>query len=129
ASGRSARLFCVVGCGGDRDKGKRAMIGEVATRLADEAVFTSDNPRTEDPLRIIHDMTAGAGADNYQIEPDRALAIYQAIANAQNNDIVLIAGQGHEKFQEIKGRKIPFSDAEIVQQVLKDLARKVRVQS
>lgn len=128
-SRQGARLCCVVGCGGDRDKGKRAMVGEVATRLADEVIFTSDNPRTEDPLSIIQDITAGAGADNYQIEPDRALAIYQAIANAHNNDIVLIAGKGHEKFQEIKGRKIPFSDAEIVQQVLKDLARKVRVQS
>ncbi|MBK7490646.1 MAG: UDP-N-acetylmuramoyl-L-alanyl-D-glutamate--2,6-diaminopimelate ligase [Nitrosomonas sp.] len=128
-SGRNARLFCVVGCGGDRDIGKRAMVGEVATRLADEVIFTSDNPRTEDPLSIIKDITAGAGADNYQIESDRALAIYQAIANAQHNDIVLIAGKGHEKYQEIKGRKIPFSDADIVQQVLKDLARKVRVQS
>ncbi|MCG7755335.1 MAG: UDP-N-acetylmuramoyl-L-alanyl-D-glutamate--2,6-diaminopimelate ligase, partial [Nitrosomonas sp.] len=128
-SGRNARLFCVVGCGGDRDKGKRAMVGEVATRLADEVIFTSDNPRTEDPLSIIKDITAGAGADNYQIESDRALAIYQAIANAQHNDIVLIAGKGHEKYQEIQGRKIPFSDADIVQQVLKDLARKVRVQS
>ncbi len=128
-SGQGARLFCVVGCGGDRDKGKRAMVGEVATRLADEVIFTSDNPRTEDPLSIIQDIAAGAGTDNYQIEPDRALAIYQAIVNAQDNDIVLIAGKGHEKFQEIKGRKIPFSDAEIVQQVLKDLARKVRIQS
>lgn len=128
-SRQGGRLFCVVGCGGDRDKGKRAMVGEVATRLADEVIFTSDNPRTENPLSIIQDIVAGAGADNYQIEPDRALAIYQAIANAHNNDIVLIAGKGHEKFQEINGRKIPFSDAEIVQQVLKDLARKVRVQS
>jgi UDP-N-acetylmuramoyl-L-alanyl-D-glutamate--2,6-diaminopimelate ligase len=117
-----------VGCGGDRDKGKRAMIGEVATRLADEVIFTSDNPRTEDPSSIIRDIATGAGTDNYQIEIDRALAIYQAIANAQGGDMVLVAGKGHEKFQEIKGRKIPFSDAEVVQQVLQDLAAKVRVQ-
>ena len=97
--------------------------------MADEVIFTSDNPRTEDPLSIIQDITACAGADNYQVESDRALAIYQAIANAQRNDIVLIAGKCHEKYQEIQGRKIPFSDADIVQQVLKDLARKVRVQS
>jgi UDP-N-acetylmuramoyl-L-alanyl-D-glutamate--2,6-diaminopimelate ligase len=128
-SGRNARLFCVVGCGGDRDKGKRAMVGEVATRLADEVIFTSDNPRTENPLDIIKDIVAGAGADNYQIETDRALAIYQAIANAHSSDIVLIAGKGHERLQEIQGKKISFSDAEVVQQVLKDLARKVRVQS
>ena len=128
ATGHNARLFCVVGCGGDRDKGKRAMIGEVATRLADEVIFTSDNPRTEDPLSIVRDIATGAGTDNYQIETDRALAIYQAIANAQAGDIVLIAGKGHERFQEIKGRKIPFSDAEVVRQVLQDLAAKVRVQ-
>jgi len=116
-----------VGCGGDRDKGKRVLVGEVATRLADEVIFTSDNPRTEDPLSIIKDIVAGAGTKNYQIEPDRALAIYQAIDNAHTGDIVLIAGKGHEKFQEIKGQKIPLNDAEVVQQVLKDLAMKVRV--
>jgi len=102
AIGKNVRLFCVVGCGGDRDKGKRAMIGEVATRLADEVIFTSDNPRTEDPLGIIRDIVAGADTKNYQIEVDRALAIYQAIDNAQPGDIVLVAGKGHEKFQEIK---------------------------
>lgn len=126
--GRDARLFCVVGCGGDRDKGKRAMVGEVATRLADEVIFTSDNPRSEESLRIIKDIAAGTVEENYQIEVDRALAIYQAIANAQCGDIVLIAGKGHEKFQEVKGQKISFSDAEIVQQVLKELPLKVRAQ-
>ncbi|PSJ16405.1 UDP-N-acetylmuramoyl-L-alanyl-D-glutamate--2,6-diaminopimelate ligase [Nitrosomonas supralitoralis] len=126
--GRDARLFCVVGCGGDRDKGKRALVGEVATRLADEVIFTSDNPRSEDPLRIIKDIAAGAVKGNYQLEVDRALAIYQAIANARNGDIVLIAGKGHEKFQEVKGQKISFSDAEVAQQVLKELSVKVRVQ-
>lgn len=123
---QNSRLCCVVGCGGDRDKGKRAIVGEVATRLADEVIFTSDNPRTEDPQDIIKDISAGANAGNYQIEVDRALAIYQAIDNARSGDIVLIAGKGHEKFQEIKGQKIPFDDAEVVQQVLKDLAMKVQ---
>lgn len=104
------------------------MVGEVAMRLADAVIFTSDNPRTEDPLSIIKDISAGAGVNSYQIEIDRALAIYQAIDNAQPGDIVLIAGKGHEEFQEIKGQKIPFKDAEVVQQVLKDLAMKVRVQ-
>lgn len=126
-AGQNARLFCVVGCGGDRDKGKRVMVGEVATRLADEVIFTSDNPRTENPLSIIQDIVAGASTKSYQIEADRALAIYQAIDNAQPGDIVLIAGKGHEKFQEIQGQKIPFNDMQVVQQVLKDLAMKVRV--
>ena len=126
-AGQNARLFCVVGCGGDRDKGKRVMVGEVATRLADEVIFTSDNPRTENPLSIIQDIVAGASTKSYQIEADRALAIYQAIDNAQPGDIVLIAGKGHEKFQEIQGHKIPFNDMQVVQQVLKDLAMKVRV--
>ncbi|TXI18973.1 MAG: UDP-N-acetylmuramoyl-L-alanyl-D-glutamate--2,6-diaminopimelate ligase [Nitrosomonas sp.] len=122
-----SRLYCVVGCGGDRDKGKREMIGEVATRLADEVIFTSDNPRSENALNIIKDIAAGASSNNYQIEVDRTSAIYQAADNAQLGDIVLIAGKGHEKFQEIKGKKIPFSDIDVVQQVLHDLFIKARV--
>lgn len=125
---KPGRLFSVVGCGGDRDRGKRALIGDVATRLADEVIFTSDNPRSEDPMEIIKDMVSGTAKTNYQIEVERSLAIYQAIANARKGDIILIAGKGHEKFQEIKGKKIPFSDADVVQQVLKDLAEKARVQ-
>lgn len=126
---QAGRLFCVVGCGGDRDKGKRALVGEVATRLADETIFTSDNPRSEEPVRIISDIAAGAKNANYQIEIDRSLAIYQAIANAHTGDIVLIAGKGHEKYQEIKGQKIPFSDTEVARQVLNDLAAKAQAQS
>ena len=126
-SSRRPRLYCVVGCGGDRDKGKRAMIGEVATRLADSVIFTSDNPRTEDPLHIIRDIVAGATGKNHQVEVDRASAIYQAIDNARFGDVVLIAGKGHEKFQDIKGHKIPFSDADVVQQVLNELTRKIRI--
>ena len=125
---RLGRLFCVVGCGGDRDKGKRALVGEVAVRLADEVIFTSDNPRSEDPMRIINDIAAGAKTTNFQKEVNRALAIYQAIANAHPGDIVLIAGKGHEKYQEIKGQRIPFSDAEVVQQVLNDLIAEAQVQ-
>lgn len=126
---RNPLLHCVVGCGGNRDKGKRAMVGEVATRLADNVVFTSDNPRNEDPSSILRDITSGAQKNNYQIEVDRALAIYQAIDNAYAGDIVLVAGKGHEKFQEIKGKKIPFSDADVVCQVLHDVSKKVQVLS
>ncbi|GKS68127.1 UDP-N-acetylmuramoylalanyl-D-glutamate--2, 6-diaminopimelate ligase [Nitrosomonas sp. PY1] len=125
----NALLHCVVGCGGNRDKGKRAMIGEVATRLADTVIFTSDNPRNEDPPSILRDITSGTQKNNYQIEVDRALAIYQAIDNACAGDIVLVAGKGHEKFQEIKGEKIPFSDADVVCQVLHDIGNKAQVLS
>ncbi len=125
---RKARLFCVVGCGGERDSGKRALIGEVATRLADEVVFTNDNPRGENPRAILEDMVAGAVNDNYQIEENRALAIYQVIYAARQGSIVLLAGKGHETFQEINGEIIPFSDAETVKQILHDLAANVSAQ-
>ncbi len=119
---KKARLICVLGCGGERDSGKRALVGEVATRFADEVIFTSDNPRGENPRAIVEDMVAGAFKSNYQIEENRALAIYQAIYSARQGDIVLLAGKGHETYQEINGEKIPFSDAATVQQILNDLS-------
>ena len=79
-------------------------------------------------MEIIKDIVAGTTKTNYQIEIDRALAIYQVMANARKGDMILIAGKGHEKYQEIKGKKLPFSDADVVQQVLKDLSEKGRVQ-
>ena len=103
------RLLCVFGCGGDRDAGKRPLMGEVATRLSDLAVITSDNPRSEAPLAIIEDIVAGAHA-SYHVEADRALAIQHALAQAGADDIVLIAGKGHETYQEIDGQRLPFSD-------------------
>lgn len=104
-----ARLLCVFGCGGDRDPGKRPLMGEVATRLADLAVITSDNPRSEAPLEIIEDIVAGAHP-SYHVEADRALAIQHALSQAGADDIVLIAGKGHETYQEIDGQRLPFSD-------------------
>jgi UDP-N-acetylmuramoyl-L-alanyl-D-glutamate--2,6-diaminopimelate ligase len=121
---KTGRLFCVVGCGGERDRGKRELIGEVATRLADEVIFTSDNPRSEDPHKIIRDMIGARNNENLQVEINRELAIYQAISGALAGDIVVIAGKGHETYQEINGEKIPFSDALTVQQVLSDLSVK-----
>jgi UDP-N-acetylmuramoyl-L-alanyl-D-glutamate--2,6-diaminopimelate ligase len=106
------RLICVFGCGGDRDPGKRPLMGEIATRLADLAVITSDNPRSEAPRAIIDQIVAGAHS-NYLIEPDRAGAIYRAIREAAERDVVLLAGKGHEAYQEIAGRRLPFSDAEV----------------
>jgi UDP-N-acetylmuramoyl-L-alanyl-D-glutamate--2,6-diaminopimelate ligase len=104
-----ARLHCVFGAGGDRDTGKRPVMGEIATRLADQSVITSDNPRWEDPLAIIDDIVSGAKQD-YRVEPDRAAAIHAAINAAEPGDVVLIAGKGHENYQEICGERLPFSD-------------------
>ena len=122
----NARVICVFGCGGERDRGKRGLLGEVATRLADEVIVTSDNPRCEDPRAIIDDIVAGAKT-TVNIEEDRVSAIYQAIYSARKGDIVLIAGKGHEDHQEIHGQKIPFNDGKVVQQVLQELSVKVAV--
>ncbi|SEO21210.1 UDP-N-acetylmuramoylalanyl-D-glutamate--2,6-diaminopimelate ligase [Nitrosospira multiformis] len=113
----SGRLVCVFGCGGERDQGKRPLMGEVATRLADEAIITSDNPRSEDPDSIIRDIAVGAAA-NHRIEKDRAGAIHRAIQGAHKGDVILIAGKGHETWQEAGGKKFPFSDAEVARRAL-----------
>ena len=118
------RLHCVFGCGGDRDPGKRPLMGEVATRLADRVVITSDNPRSENPRAIIDEIVAGAHP-NYAIEEDRAMAILQAISDAASQDVVLIAGKGHETYQEIGGRQLPFDDAEVAREILQRLPRRV----
>ena len=106
------RLTCVFGCGGDRDPGKRPLMGEVASRLADAMVITSDNPRSEDPERIIQAIASGARPP-YALEPDRARAIGLAISGAAKGDVVLIAGKGHETYQEIAGARQPFSDIDV----------------
>ncbi len=107
-----AKLICVFGCGGQRDKGKRPLMGDVVANLADEAVVTSDNPRNEDPRRIIDEIVAGM-ASSFHVEIDRAAAIDYAIRQARVMDVVLIAGKGHENYQEINGVKLPFSDIEV----------------
>ena len=112
------KLICVFGCGGDRDAGKRPLMGEVAARLADEVVLTSDNPRSENPTAIIADIAAGISCDRYSIQLDRTIAIQEAIAAADADDIILVAGKGHENYQEIGGVKTPYSDAQVVQQAL-----------
>jgi UDP-N-acetylmuramoyl-L-alanyl-D-glutamate--2,6-diaminopimelate ligase len=115
-----ARLLCVFGCGGDRDRGKRPVMGEIATRLADHVVVTSDNPRSEEPRAIIEQIVAGAHA-RYYIEPDRAAAIVHAVREARQDDIILIAGKGHETYQEIAGVRLPFSDAEVARHALRSV--------
>lgn len=111
AQERAGRLWCVFGCGGDRDAGKRPLMGAVAQRHADAVVVTSDNPRSEGPQQILHQILQGTIAStSLGIEPDRARAIAQAIREADSRDVVLIAGKGHEDTQEIAGVRIPFSD-------------------
>ena len=112
-----ARLVCVFGCGGDRDPGKRPLMGEIATRLADAAIVTSDNPRSEDPQAIVSQVAAGAGP-NHDTEVDRAAAIARALRITRAGDVVLIAGKGHETYQEIGGERIPFNDLEVARGIL-----------
>jgi UDP-N-acetylmuramoyl-L-alanyl-D-glutamate--2,6-diaminopimelate ligase len=117
---RGGRLWCVFGCGGDRDAGKRPQMGAAAD-AADEVIVTSDNPRSENPADIMTQIVAGMasataasateGARPLLIE-DRAAAILRAVKHAAKNDVVLLAGKGHEQYQEIRGRKLPFLDAD-----------------
>ncbi len=115
------QCWCVFGCGGDRDQGKRALMGEVAARLADQIILTNDNPRTEAPENILEDIQQGMAADKaFTVETDRAAAIAQAIVQANAGDVVLVAGKGHEDYQIIGVDKRPFSDAgEVEKQLLK----------
>jgi UDP-N-acetylmuramoyl-L-alanyl-D-glutamate--2,6-diaminopimelate ligase len=105
------KLWCVFGCGGDRDSGKRPLMGKFAERLADNVVITTDNPRSEDPAKIIDETLAGfSNADSAIVIEDRATAIAWTVANANSNDVVLIAGKGHEDYQEVAGDRRPLSD-------------------
>ncbi|WP_353236428.1 UDP-N-acetylmuramoyl-L-alanyl-D-glutamate--2,6-diaminopimelate ligase [Diaphorobacter ruginosibacter] len=110
---RGGKLWCVFGCGGNRDAGKRPRMGAIAQRLSDEVVVTSDNPRSEEPMRIIDQITAGmAAVPTLRVQADRGLAISQTIAAAAVPDVVLIAGKGHESYQEVHGERHHFSDIE-----------------
>jgi UDP-N-acetylmuramoyl-L-alanyl-D-glutamate--2,6-diaminopimelate ligase len=113
----AAKLICVFGCGGGRDKGKRPLMGAAASRLADEVIVTNDNPRHENPQTIIADIVAGINANHHVIE-DRALAIGEALRRAAPHDVVLVAGKGHEDYQETNGLRLPFSDAEVASRLL-----------
>jgi UDP-N-acetylmuramoyl-L-alanyl-D-glutamate--2,6-diaminopimelate ligase len=113
-------VITLFGCGGDRDRSKRPLMGEVAGRGSDFVVLTSDNPRSEDPLAIIRDVIAGlerVGA-KYTVEPDRRAAMALALAKAQPGDILLIAGKGHERVQISRQGTIPFDDVEVAEQLL-----------
>jgi UDP-N-acetylmuramoyl-L-alanyl-D-glutamate--2,6-diaminopimelate ligase len=125
----AGRLLVVFGCGGDRDRGKRSKMGAVADQLADQIVLTSDNPRTEEPLEIIREITSGVTSMNYLIEPDRRAAIRLAVSMARKKDVVLIAGKGHESVQVIGTEARPFDDGRVTREVLSGLGRKFRKSS
>jgi UDP-N-acetylmuramoyl-L-alanyl-D-glutamate--2,6-diaminopimelate ligase len=116
--GDHGRVHVVFGCGGDRDRGKRPMMGEIATRLADRVIVTSDNPRSEDPEAIIGEILVGTGP-GVEYDTDRRAAINAAIGGARGGDVVVIAGKGHEQGQEFEGgRKIPFDDVTVAREAL-----------
>ena len=117
---KDGRIITVFGCGGDRDRTKRPLMGRVACKYSDRVVVTSDNPRFEDPLAIISEIEDGIkGAfANYDIVPDRKGAIKKALDLAGRGDVVVIAGKGHEKCQIIKDEKMPFDDCKIVKELL-----------
>jgi len=118
---KAGRVITVFGCGGDRDRTKRPLMGRTACANSDYVFLTNDNPRTEDPRQIFIDIQVGMeGFSNYTIEPDRRKAIFAAIAKAQKNDIVIVAGKGHEQTQKIGHQVFPFSDQETVRQALKE---------
>lgn len=109
-----ARILVIIGCGGDRDKTKRPKMAKIATNLADYVILTSDNPRTEDPLQILNDMTNGLSNTNYEVIESREDAIKRGIQILEENDILLVLGKGHENYQVIGREKIHFDDKEIV---------------
>ena len=118
-----SRLRVVFGCGGDRDRGKRPLMGEIARRLADDVFVTSDNPRSEDPEAIIAEILKGSGPE-VDHDPDRHAAIARALESAEPGDVVVIAGKGHEQGQEFAdGRKLPFDDVTVAREVLRGVVR------
>ena len=121
---KKARVITVFGCGGDRDSGKRPKMGQVAVRHSDLAILTSDNPRTEDPMMILQDIEQGVlqipqpMRSEYRMIPDRREAIEAAIDVAEPNDIVLIAGKGHEDYQIVGTKRLDFDDRQVADEAL-----------
>ncbi len=116
------RVIVIFGCGGDRDKTKRPEMGRVAAHLADFVILTSDNPRSEDPGKIIADISEGIPGNNYTVIEDRREAIRYGIHYKKEDDILLIAGKGHEEYQIFKDRIIEFNDVEVVKECLKEIS-------
>jgi UDP-N-acetylmuramoyl-L-alanyl-D-glutamate--2,6-diaminopimelate ligase len=120
------QLITIIGCGGDRDREKRPKMALIAAELSDRVILTSDNPRSEDPLAILDEMKAGVPGHQYKkvlVQPDRKEAIRMAVSIARPGDIVMLAGKGHETYQEIKGVKHPFDDKAILQETFQEMDR------
>ena len=117
------RVVCIFGCGGNRDRAKRPIMGNIAENIADFCIVTSDNPRFEDPYAIIEGITAGMKKDNHIVVEDRRAAIRYAIEHVQPGDVILLAGKGHEDYQEIKGVHYPFDEKVVVGEILDELGR------
>ncbi|WP_449540495.1 UDP-N-acetylmuramoyl-L-alanyl-D-glutamate--2,6-diaminopimelate ligase [Ferdinandcohnia sp. Marseille-Q9671] len=117
----AGRIIVIVGCGGDRDRSKRPIMAQIATRFADVPIFTSDNPRSENPMTILSEMEAGVTGDSYFTIPDREKAIFYAISNAVENDIIVIAGKGHETYQIIGNKTYTFDDRLVAARAIKEL--------
>lgn len=124
--GEPVRVITVFGCGGNRDKGKRPLMGEIATRLSDFVVVTSDNPRNEEPIEIVRDIETGITKNNHQAVINRRDAITAAVKTAGPGDILLIAGKGHEDYQEIKGIRHRFSDKEEAEEAISKITRRIK---
>lgn len=114
------RVFVVVGCGGDRDRTKRPLMAQIACRYSDYAIFTSDNPRSEDPVQILRDMESGVPEQEYKVIVDRKAAILDVIQEARKDDVILIAGKGHETYQQIGNRMDDFDDRLVARQAIED---------
>jgi UDP-N-acetylmuramoyl-L-alanyl-D-glutamate--2,6-diaminopimelate ligase len=112
------KIITVFGCGGNRDKTKRPLMGEIAAKYSSEVIITSDNPRNEDPMQIIEEIKTGITSDNYSVEENRELAIEKAFEMSSKGDVILVAGKGHETYQEIKGVRHHMSDKEIVERYI-----------
>jgi len=117
------RVIALFGCGGDRDQGKRPMMGEIGGKLADFCILTSDNPRSEDPMKILEAIEAGIKptGGEYTVIEDRREAIRQAMCMGREGDVIVLAGKGHETYQDIKGVKYPFDEKVVVAQLLEEM--------
>jgi UDP-N-acetylmuramyl tripeptide synthase len=123
--GEAGRIVVVFGCGGDRDRGKRPVMGEIASRFADAIVLTSDNPRSESPAAIVSEIRAGiVRRTPVTVELDRRKAIARALAETRAGDVVVVAGKGHETTQQFAERALPFDDREVVANELRRLGRR-----
>ena len=115
---KKGKIITIIGCGGNRDKNKRPIMGKIASENSDYVIFTNDNPRDEEPKKIINDILEGVKKQNYEIILDRKKAIKKGISLLKQNDILLVLGKGHEDYQIIKGKKYHLDDMEIIKKII-----------